>query len=153
MPIRITNDQSKIAGEMLAMSSAINGTKMLNTTFSDVATLQVQFEADRSNNVRLIYRGFVTNSCSSNTKVDVSMRLVNDLNQPVANTTMIVHTFAKPGSTVGNGIAQLVQCQWVVSVTDGTSYTYKLQAKRSTTTNSIVIDYTDQITTLDAIGE
>ena len=152
MPIRITNSQSKIAGEILDFSSAVGSTQILNTTMTNAAALELQFEADRTGDVLLMWRGYITNSCSSNVKVDVSMRLLNNSNQPIADTTIDVHRFQKPGSTVGNGIAQLVTAQWLVSVTDGSSYTYKLQAKKTTTTNSIVIDYNNQVTTFEARG-
>ena len=152
MPIRITNSQSKIAGEILDFSSAAGSTQNLNTTMTNAAGLQLQFEADRTGDVLLIWRGYITNSCSSNVKVDVAMRLLNNNDMPIAGTTVDVHTFQKPGSTVGNGIAQMVTAQWLVSVTDGSSYTYKLQVKKTTTTNAIVINYNNQVTTFEAIG-
>ena len=152
MPIRITNSQSKISGEILDFAFATASSQSLTTIMSNLAALDLQFTADRTGDVLLIWRGYITNSCTSTVKVDIQMQLRNQLNQVISGTTINVHTFMRPSTTSSNGIAQLVTAQWLVSVTDGSSYTYKLQVKKTTTTNSIVIDYNNQVTTFEAIG-
>lgn len=152
MPIRITNSQSKISGEILDFDHATGGSQSLTTIMSYLASLNLQFTADRTGDVLLIWRGYITNSCTSTVKVDIQMQLRNQNNQVISGTTIDVHTFMRPSTTSSNGIAQLVTAQWLVSVTDGQTYTYRLQANKSSTTNTITVDYTNQVTTFEAIG-
>ena len=151
MPIRITNSQSKISGEILGFDYVNTGSQTLTTGYTLVDVLSTSFDSDRNGQVLIIWKGYITNSCSSNTKVDISMRLVNQSNFPVSNTTIDVHTFLKPGSTVSNGMGCLVTAQWVVNVNDGSNYTYKPQIKKTSTTNAINIDFT-QPSTFEVIG-
>ena len=151
MPIRITNSQSKISGEILGFDYVNTGSKVISTSLSLVDVLSISFDSDRDGQVLIIWKGYITNSCSSNTKVDLSMRLVNQSNMPISNTQMYVHTFMKPGSTVSNGNGCLVTAQWIVNVNDGSNYTFKPQIEKSSTTNTITIDFS-QPSTLEAIG-
>ena len=151
MPIRITNSQSKISGEILGFDYVNTGSKVISTSLSLVDVLSISFDSDRDGQVLIIWKGYITNSCSSNTKVDLSMRLVNQSNFPISNTTIDVHTFQKPGSTVSNGNGCLVTAQWIVNVNDGSNYTFKPQIEKSSTTNTITIDFS-QPSTFEAIG-
>lgn len=151
MPIRITNSQSRISGEILSFDYVNTGSKIVSTSYSSVDVLSISFDADRNGQILIIWKGYITNSCSSNKIVDISMRLINQSNVVISNTTIDVHTFQKPGSTVSNGSGCMVTAQWIISVNDGSNYTFKPEIKKSSTTNTINIDFS-QPSTFEAIG-
>jgi hypothetical protein len=45
----------------------------------------------------------------------------------------------------------MVTAQWIISVNDGSNYTFKPEIKKSSTTNTINIDFS-QPSTFEAIG-
>jgi hypothetical protein len=140
MPIRITNSQSKIAGEILGYDySTSSGTQQINSTFAQVDNLQIDFEADRTGYIKIVFNAFLEGTVTNTTGCTITMRLVNGSNQTISGTQKIVHKFIDPDSAATDEDGIYITAVWIISITDGNNYTFRPIINRSTTSNTYII--------------
>ena len=137
MPIRITNSQSKVSGEILACHySTATSIQTINTGYSQVDSLQIDFTADRTGDVKIVFNAFLRATVLNTTGCTIQMRLVNGSNQYISNTQKTVHMFMDPDSAATDPEGIYITSVWIMSVTDGQTYTIRPQIKRSSSSNT-----------------
>ena len=142
MPIRITNSQSRVSGEILASDyTTTTSTQILSTGYSQVDSLEIEFEADRTGDVKIVFNGYIEGTVLNTRGCTINMRLVNGSNQYISNTVKIVHKFIDPDSAATDPDAIYITAVWILPVTDGQTYTVRPQIKRGSTTNTYSVIY------------
>lgn len=140
MPIRITNSQSKVSGEILACDySTSSSTQTIGTIFTQVDTLQIDFEADRTGNIKIVFNAFLEGTVLNTTGCTIDMRLTNNFNQSLSNTQITVHKFIDPDGSATDVDGMYITAVWIMSVTDGTTYRIRPQIKRGSTSNTYIV--------------
>ena len=142
MPIRITNSQSKVSGEILACDyTSTTSTQTISTGYSQVDSLQIDFTADRTGDVKIVFNGYIDATVLNTQGCTIQMRLVNGSNQFISNTAKTVHRFIDPDSAATDPEAIYITALWIMSITDGQTYTIRPQIKRSTSSNTYTLRY------------
>lgn len=142
MPIRITNSQSKVSGEILASDyTTTTSTQTLTTGYSQVDSLQIEFEADRTGDAKIVFNGFLEGTVLNTTGCQITMRLVNSSNFYISSTVKIVHKFIDPDSMATDPDGIYITAVWILPITDGETYTVKPQIKRGSTNNTYTVKY------------
>lgn len=142
MPIRITNSQSKVSGEILACDyTTTTSTQTISTGYSQVDSLQIDFTADRTGDVKIVFHGYIEGTVQNTQGCSIQMRLVNGSNQFISDTAKTVHKFIDPDSAATDPDAIYITSLWIMSVTDGQAYTIRPQVKRSSSSNTYTLRY------------
>ena len=131
----LTNNQIRLSGEILG-SSFVDGTTnnslALTDSFQQVGGLQVSFTSDRTGSVEVYIQAYVEKS-SGGGVVGAIFRLTDNNNNEISGTPREVIEFH---SSDGR---QLACFSYILSVTEDTSYTYKVQARRGANTQDFNI--------------
>jgi len=118
MPIRITGSQTIVPGEILASVIGDPGTTStvaVTSTYREFLTT-LPFKADRRDAIISAY--FWVEKTTSTSDQELIVRLTES-NNVVVNSERTFHIFTEPAS------AQMILCQWSVTLTDGNNYSLR----------------------------
>ena len=130
MPIRITGSQTIVPGEILAAVIGDPGTTStvnVASTYREFLT-NLAFKADRRDAIISAY--FWVEKTTSTSDQELIVRLTES-NNVVVNSERTFHIFTEPAS------AQMILCQWSVTLTDGNNYSFRPQVKKGSSSETI----------------